>query len=77
MQKAGELELRLKCSMKMLSHLFSRKIKSSRAVFAVEHMSTNHFLTASFVFYPIFTLRGREKEKACRQFFSHCQANMR
>lgn len=71
MQKAGELELSLKCCTKMLSHLLSRKIKSSRAVFAMEHISTNHFLTALLLcFLSCFeSERKRERESMPTRFF--------
>lgn len=71
MQKAGELELSLKCSMKMLSHLFSRKMKCSGAVFAVEQISTNHFITASLLFFLscFHSERKRERESRSANFF--------
>lgn len=62
------MELSLKCSMKMLSHLFSRKMESSRAVFAVEHVSTNHFLTASLLCF--LSCFHRERESMSANFFS-------
>lgn len=70
MQKAGELELSLKCSMKTLSHLFSRKMKSSRGVFAVEHISTNHFLTASLLCFLSCFHSERKRESMSAIFFS-------
>lgn len=69
MQKAGELELSLKCSMKMLSHLFSRKMKCSGAVFAVEQISTNHFITASLLCFLSCFHSERKRESRSANFF--------
>lgn len=62
MQKAHKLELNLKCSMKILSHL-STDITTFRVAFAVEQIPTSCVLTTSVLCFVSCFYSERKIEK--------------
>lgn len=86
MQKACELELSLKCGMKMLSHLSLEKWGSLELLL---QWSKYQLVISSqiqdFVFYPVFVLRGRERRRkhlnkicvSAKQIRDHLLCNFR